>query len=56
MKIDSPVNAAEVQLLVDSKFSEISERHYKNSPWAPVEAVVGFLRGDELLILLYKEL
>jgi len=46
----------EIQTCYEYKFIKFSETHYKDSSWPHADAVLQVVEGDEVFLMLYKEL
>jgi translation initiation factor 3 subunit L len=49
-------NVFELHSIYESSFSWLTERYYKKSCWPPVSAISDLVHGDDIFLMLYREL
>lgn len=49
-------NIFEIQNYYENGFNKLTDRFFKNSPWPDDEVVAPVVQGDQLFLILYKEL
>ncbi|EEC78744.1 hypothetical protein OsI_18958 [Oryza sativa Indica Group] len=49
-------NVYETHQMYEGGFTRLSDRHFRDTPWPPAEAVAAHCDGDHVFLLLYREL
>lgn len=49
-------NLYEIQNAYENGFNKLTDRFFKSSPWPEAETVAKVVHGDQLFVILYKEL
>ena len=55
-EVISQGNGYEIAKLYEQTWPKLTEQYFKSSPWPEAEEIEGFVQGDQLFLILYKEL
>jgi len=55
-EVISQGNGYEIAKLYEQTWPKLTEQYFKSSPWPEAEEIESFVQGDQLFLILYKEL